>query len=96
LRGIYASAASADVQRSRRPEPTRYGDDGITQSKAANRLRAMREPKRGRPEEAEAVMERPAVSDGNSDGKPPAGNLNSSNRVPRVGLPSGPMRARRK
>jgi len=99
LRGIYASAASTDVQRSRRPEPTRYGDDGITQSKAANRLRAMREPKHGRinaTEEAVAVMERPLGSEGNSDGKPLVGNLNSSKRVPRVGLPSGPMRGRRK
>jgi len=99
FRAIYASAASTDVQRSHRSEATRYGDDGITQSKAANRLRAMREPKRGRinaTEEAAAVMERPLVSDGNSDGKPPVGNLNSSNRVPRVGLPSGPMRGRRK
>jgi hypothetical protein len=99
FRAIYASAASSDVQRSHRSEPTRYGDDGITQSKAANRLRAMREPKRGRvdaTEEAVAVMERPLVSDGNGDGKPPVGNLNSSKRVPRVGLPSGPMRGRRK
>lgn len=99
LRGIYASAASTDVQRSRRYEPTRYGDDGITQSKAANRLRAMREPKHGRSnarEEEAGVMERPLVSDGNRDGTPPVGNVNPSNRVPRVGLPSGPMRGRRK
>lgn len=98
LRAIYASAASTDVQRSRRSEPTRYGDDGITQSKAANRLRAMREPRRGRVDATEeaAVMERPLVSDGNGDGKPPVGSLNSSKRVPRVGLPSGPMRGRRK
>jgi hypothetical protein len=99
LRAIYASAVPADGQRSRRYETTRYGDDGITPSKAANRLRAMREPKHGRinaTEETALAKERPLVSDGNSDGKPPIGNLDAPNRVPRVGLPSGPMRGRRK
>jgi hypothetical protein len=95
LRAIYASAAPADMQRSRRYEPTRYGDDEIMPSKAANRLRAMREPKHGRIIAAGPVKERPVVSDGNSDGMPPVGNLNTSNRVPRVGLPSGPMRRRK-
>jgi hypothetical protein len=97
LRAIYASAASSEVHRSGRHEPTRYGDDGIAPSKAANRLRAMREPKRGRmnvTEEAAVVMDRPPVSDGN---KPPSVKVNSSSdRVPRVGLPAGPMRGRRK
>jgi len=100
LRAIYASAVPTEVQRSRGSERTRYGDEGITASKAANRLKAMREPKRGRvnaPDEAVvAVKESTVVSDYNADGKPPLGNPNASNRVPRVGLPSGPMRTRRR
>jgi hypothetical protein len=99
LRAIYASAVPNDVQKSRRYEPTRYGDDGITPSKAANRLKAMREPKHGRvnaTDEMAAVKERPIMRDGNGDGRPPVGNLNASNQVPRVGLPSGPMRPRRR
>jgi len=92
FRAIYASAASTEVQRSRRYEPTGYGNDGITPSKAANRLRAMREPKHGRmkpTDEVAVVMDKPLVRDGN---KATGGNVDTSNRVPRVGLPSGPMR----
>jgi len=102
LRAIYASAVPAEVQRNRGYEPTRYGDEGITPSKAANRLKAMREPKRGRVNPRDevaaraAVEERAVVSDGNGDGKPLVGNPIASNRVPRVGLPSGPMRVRRR
>jgi len=104
LRAIYASAAATDVQQNGRRERmnvNRYGDDTTAPSKAANRLRAMRDAKNGRGIGASEAMnvnvnEGSRVASHNShdhdDGDRQPRVKVEINRRPMIGLPSGPRR----
>ncbi|TFK76486.1 hypothetical protein BDN72DRAFT_852796 [Pluteus cervinus] len=82
LRAIYASAAATPVKKPRQ-DPTYYGE---APSRAADRLKALRDAKRG-------IMRAASVSD-----EQPVSRMPSSEppRPARVGLPSGPMGSRRR
>lgn len=101
LRDIYADAAAATSPprtRADRP-PNRFADEAPQPSKATDRLRAMRDAKRGvNSTNTAPILDQPAVaSDNLSRGSDPGdGATSRDRRAPRVGLPSGPMRPGRR
>jgi len=89
LRAVYAQTTALGPFASNRQEVNHYRDDGSIPSRAADRLKAMREAKRGitnikTPTPTNQTIERRDEGAGDD------------NRRVRIGLPSGPMSGRRR
>lgn len=95
LRAIYDSAANATAPPAPRSDRARYVDDSPAPSRAVDRLKAMRDAKRGITTINSTVIDPPIIKQGDDWGSRGGIRGAEDRRPPRVGLPSGPMRARR-
>lgn len=90
LRAVYGRTAVHGPFSSNRQESSRYQDENSAPSKAADRLKAMREAKRG----ITSINTTPTPTNQTDERRDE--RAGDDNRRARIGLPSGPMSGRRR